>query len=160
MMKELADIEARPVHRLTKIIIRTIISVKSLWLKMAAAGVLAVLAEFLVTYVIMSVLALPLWTLAVGLPLFWLFQWLISPVLISRGARDVTDDPAFSRLRDMVRRIAEASGVRPPGSTSPTTPSPTPSPSATWCRGGAWPSRGRSSTYWTRTSSTPCWPTR
>jgi len=53
---------------------------------MAAAGVLAVLAEFLVTYVIMSVLALPLWTLAVGLPLFWLFQWLISPVLISRGA--------------------------------------------------------------------------
>ncbi|MFP3200308.1 MAG: hypothetical protein RXR06_10605 [Thermoproteus sp.] len=58
---------------------------KSLWLKMAAAGVLAVLAEFLVTYVIMSVLALPLWTLAVGLPLFWLFQWLISPVLISRG---------------------------------------------------------------------------
>ena len=113
-MKELADIEARPVHRLTKIIIRTIISVKSLWLKMAAAGVLAVLAEFLVTYVIMSVLALPLWTLAVGLPLFWLFQWLISPVLISRGARDVTDDPAFSRLRDMVRRIAEASGVKPP----------------------------------------------
>lgn len=87
---------------------------KSLWLQMAAAGALAVLAEFIVVYVLLSLLSLPLWILAVGLPLFWLFQWLISPVLISRGAREVTDDPAYARLRDMVHEIARRSGVKPP----------------------------------------------
>ncbi|MEZ0248318.1 MAG: zinc metalloprotease HtpX [Thermoproteus sp.] len=81
---------------------------------MAVAGALAVLAEFAVTYVLVSLLSLPLWVLAVGLPLFWLFQWLISPSLIRRGAREVTDDPAYSWLRDMVNKIAEASRVKPP----------------------------------------------
>ncbi|MEM4131274.1 MAG: zinc metalloprotease HtpX [Thermoproteus sp.] len=85
-----------------------------LWVKMAVAGALAVLAEFAVTYLLVSFLSLPLWVLAVGLPLFWLFQWLISPSLIRRGAREVTNDPAYSWLRDMVYKIAETSHVKPP----------------------------------------------
>lgn len=87
---------------------------KSLWLKMAVAGALAVLAEFAVVYFLFSLFSLPLWILAVGLPLFWLFQWLLAPTLIGRGAREVTNDPAYSWLSDIVREIAERSGVRPP----------------------------------------------
>lgn len=87
---------------------------KSLWIKMAVAGLLAVLAEFAVTYVLLSLLSLPLWLLAVGLPVFWLVQWLASPYLISRGAVEVTNDPTYGELARMVKEISEASHIRPP----------------------------------------------
>lgn len=87
---------------------------KSLWIKMAVAGLLAVLAEFAVTYVLLSLLSLPLWLLAVGLPVFWLVQWLASPYLISRGAVEVTNDPTYGELVRMVKEISEASHIRPP----------------------------------------------
>lgn len=87
---------------------------KSLWIKMAVAGLLAVLAEFAVTYVLLSLLSLPLWLLAVGLPIFWLVQWLASPYLISRGAVEVTNDPTYGELARMVKEISEASHIRPP----------------------------------------------
>lgn len=87
---------------------------KSLWLKMALAATAAVVAELAVAYALLSLLSLPLWILAVGLPLFWLLQWLAAPYLISRGANDVTGDARFSRLVEMVREIAARSGVGPP----------------------------------------------
>lgn len=85
-----------------------------MWAEMAVAAALTIAAEALVTYVILYILGIPLWALAAALPVFWLIQWLAAPYLIGRGAREVTDDPSFSWLREVVRDIAARSGVKEP----------------------------------------------
>lgn len=82
--------------------------------QMALAGLLTIAAEALVSYIILSLLGISPWVLLVVLPVFWLGQWLVAPYLIGRGAREVTNDPSFSWLREMARDIAARSGVKEP----------------------------------------------
>ncbi|BCU70955.1 zinc metalloprotease HtpX [Stygiolobus caldivivus] len=76
---------------------------------------LTVLSEGLVTYIITQLLNLPFIAVIPFLGVFWLVQWLISPYLVARDAVEIDgNDPYYGQVYELVKRIALASGVRPP----------------------------------------------
>ena len=84
-------------------------------LKIYLALALTVVAEGIVTYIILQLLNLPVLLAIPFLFIFWFFQWLISPYLVARNAVEVKEgDPFYGDVYEMVKRIAIQSGVKPP----------------------------------------------
>jgi heat shock protein HtpX len=76
---------------------------------------LTIISEAIVTYILLQLLHLPVIAVIPFLGLFWLIQWLISPYLVARDSFEITeDDPYYGRVYEMVKRIAIASGIKPP----------------------------------------------
>ena len=76
---------------------------------------LTIISEAIVTYILLQLLHLPVIAVIPFLGLFWLIQWLISPYLVARNSFEITeDDPYYGRVYEMVKRIAIASGIKPP----------------------------------------------
>ena len=76
---------------------------------------LTIISEAIVTYILLQLLHFPVIAVIPFLGLFWLIQWLISPYLVARDSFEITeDDPYYGRVYEMVKRIAIASGIKPP----------------------------------------------
>ncbi|MEJ2769842.1 MULTISPECIES: zinc metalloprotease HtpX [unclassified Stygiolobus] len=76
---------------------------------------LTIISEAIVTYILLQLLNFPVIAVIPFLGLFWLIQWLISPYLVARNSFEITeDDPYYGRVYEMVKRIAIASGIKPP----------------------------------------------
>jgi len=76
---------------------------------------LTIISEAIVTYILLQLLHFPVIAVIPFLGLFWLIQWLISPYLVARDSFEITeDDPYYGRVYKMVKRIAIASGIKPP----------------------------------------------
>jgi len=76
---------------------------------------LTIISEAIVTYILLQLLNFPVIAVIPFLGLFWLIQWLISPYLVARDSFEITeDDPYYGRVYEMVKRIAIASGIKPP----------------------------------------------
>jgi len=76
---------------------------------------LTIISEAIVTYILLQLLSFPVIAVIPFLGLFWLIQWLISPYLVARDSFEITeDDPYYGRVYEMVKRIAIASGIKPP----------------------------------------------
>ena len=76
---------------------------------------LTIISEAIVTYILLQLLHFPVIAVIPFLGLFWLIQWLISPYLVARDSFEITeDDPYYGRIYEMVKRIAIASGIKPP----------------------------------------------
>ncbi|PVU76150.1 protease [Sulfolobus sp. SCGC AB-777_G06] len=76
---------------------------------------LTIISEAIVTYILLQMLNFPVIAVIPFLGLFWLIQWLISPYLVARNSFEITeDDPYYGRVYEMVKRIAIASGIKPP----------------------------------------------
>ncbi|MEJ2781675.1 zinc metalloprotease HtpX [Stygiolobus sp. CP850M] len=76
---------------------------------------LTIISEAIVTYILLQLLNFPVIAVIPFLGLFWLIQWLISPYLVARDSFEITeDDPYYGRVYEMVKRIAMASGIKPP----------------------------------------------
>jgi heat shock protein HtpX len=76
---------------------------------------LTIISEAIVTYILLQLLNFPVIAVIPFLGLFWLIQWLISPYLVARDSFEITeDDPYYGRVYEMVKKIAIASGIKPP----------------------------------------------
>ncbi|MFP3198055.1 MAG: zinc metalloprotease HtpX [Sulfolobaceae archaeon] len=76
---------------------------------------LTIISEAIVTYILLQLLNFPVIAVIPFLGLFWLIQWLISPYLVARNSFEITEeDPYYGRVYEMVKRIAIASGIKPP----------------------------------------------
>jgi len=76
---------------------------------------LTIISEAIVTYILLQLLNFPVIAVIPFMGLFWLIQWLISPYLVAKDSFEITeDDPYYGRVYEMVKRIAIASGIKPP----------------------------------------------
>lgn len=87
----------------------------SLLAKMVAAAILTVAAEAAVVLLILNVTGIPLIFFLVFLLVFWAFQWLVGPLLIARGVREVSpSDPTYGWLHRVVGELCERAGMSKP----------------------------------------------
>lgn len=84
-------------------------------IEMVIAGVLSVIAEGIITYFLLSFFNLPFILIYILLPIFWLIQWIIGPYLVGRRTVEVgPEHPIYGWVYNIVKEIAEKSGIRPP----------------------------------------------
>jgi heat shock protein HtpX len=87
----------------------------SLRAKMVLSATLTVLAEAFVVLLILSITGLPLIDFLLILGLFWLFQWLVGPLLISRNSREIPlGNAAYEWLHDLVGDLSRKAGIQKP----------------------------------------------
>ncbi|MEM0373023.1 MAG: zinc metalloprotease HtpX [Sulfolobaceae archaeon] len=82
---------------------------------MIIAGILAAVAEGIITYFLLSFFNLPFILIYILLPLFWLVQWILGPYLVGRRATEIgPNDVAYGWVYNIVKEIAEKSKIKPP----------------------------------------------
>ncbi|AAY80237.1 zinc metalloprotease HtpX [Sulfolobus acidocaldarius] len=78
---------------------------------MFLSGTLTIIAEGIITYLIVSIIGIPTIFTAIFLVILWLIQWLIAPYLVGRNTEEVgPGDPLY----EIVRKIAMESKVPTP----------------------------------------------
>lgn len=84
-------------------------------LEMIIAGILTVIVEGVITYLLISILNLPYILVYIALPILWFIQWLIGPYLVSRRSVEINqNDPIYGWLYNMVADVAKLSKIRTP----------------------------------------------
>ncbi len=82
---------------------------------MVVSVTLTVLAEASVVLLILSFTGLPLIDFLLVLGLFWVFQWLVGPLLIARNSREIpAGDAVYGWLNDLVSDLSRKAGIRKP----------------------------------------------
>jgi len=81
----------------------------------ASSAALTVAVEALVVFFIVGVTGLPLFYVALFLFGFWAVQWLLAPLVIGRGVREVSaSDPNYGWLDRLVGGLASETGISKP----------------------------------------------
>jgi len=82
---------------------------------MIISASLTILAEAFVVLLILSLIRLPLIDFLFILGLFWLFQWLVGPILIARNCREIPlGDEAYGWLHQVVDVLSRKAGIQKP----------------------------------------------
>jgi heat shock protein HtpX len=87
----------------------------NLKLTMLVAGILTIVFEFVMLRFLLGLAGIPIVSVFPFLGVFFLFQWLIGPLLLSRNLVEVhRGDPQYGWLYDMVANLAYAAGFKTP----------------------------------------------